>query len=137
MQWDGSPGAGFSTAEPWLPVGSQAARVNVAAERDDPASMLSLCRRLIWYRKGSAALRGGGYRSLPDAPGGCYAYLRTTGDERLLVALNFGSEPLHYRPEGAEAGHLEHTTDPARAQGPLSLRPLRLGPDEGVIVRLH
>ncbi|HZA85241.1 MAG TPA: alpha-amylase family glycosyl hydrolase, partial [Actinomycetes bacterium] len=135
MQWDGSPGAGFSTAEPWLPVGPQAARVNVAAERDDPASMLSLHRRLIWYRKGSAALRGGDYRSLPDAPGGCYAYLRTTGDERLLVALNFSSEPLEYRPEGPAAGHLEHSTDPARAEGPLSLRPLHLGPDEGVIVR--
>jgi alpha-glucosidase len=135
MQWDGSPGAGFSTAEPWLPVGPQAARVNVAAERDDPASLLSLHRRLIWYRKGSAALRGGDYRSLPDAPGGCYAYLRTTGDERLLVALNFSSEPLEYRPEGPAAGHLEHSTDPARAEGPLSLRPLHLGPDEGVIVR--
>ena len=48
MQWDGSPGAGFSTGDPWLPVGSQAGTVNVAAQRDDPASMLSLYRRLIW-----------------------------------------------------------------------------------------
>src|ERR687888_994915 len=76
MQWDASPGAGFSSGDPWLPVGPEAATVNVAAKRDDPASMLSLYRRLIWYRKGSAALCDGDYHSLPDTPGGVYAYLR-------------------------------------------------------------
>jgi alpha-glucosidase len=137
MQWDGSPGAGFSTGDPWLPVGSQAASVNVAAQRGDPASMLTLSRRLIWYRKGSAALRGGDYRSLADAPDGCYAYLRTAGDERLLVALNFTGQPLAYEVDGPETGRLELATDPGRATGEaVALRPLRLGPDEGVVVRL-
>jgi alpha-glucosidase len=140
VQWDGSPGAGFSpggAAEPWLPVGPEAARVNVAGQRDDPASMLTLYRRLIWFRKGSPALHRGAYRSLPDAPGGCYAYLRTAGDERLLVALNFTGEELEYEAAGPERGRLELSTDPARPAGEeLALRPLRLGPDEGVIVRL-
>ena len=151
MQWDGSPGAGFGfrltgepprvspdpSADPWLPVGSQAAAVNVAAQRDDPASMLTLFQRLIWYRKGSAALRGGDYRSLPDAPGGCYAYLRTAGDERLLVALNFTGQSLEYQVEGHARGRLELATDPARPAGdPVGLHPLRLAPDEGVVVRL-
>ena len=140
VQWDGSPGAGFSpgaAAEPWLPVGPEAARVNVAAERDDPASMLTLYRRLIWSRKGSPALHGGGYRSLPDAPGGCYAYLRTAGDERLLVALNFTGEELEYPVGGHQRGRLELSTDPSRPTGQeLSLGPLRLGPDEGAVVRL-
>jgi alpha-glucosidase len=137
MQWDGSPGAGFSTGEPWLPVGAEAARTNVAAQRDDPASTLSLYRRLIWFRKGSAALRGGEYRPLPDVPGGCYAYLRTAGDERLLVALNFTAEPLELELDGTDRGRLEISTDPARTTGAeVDLRPLRLGPDEGVIVRV-
>jgi alpha-glucosidase len=138
MQWDGSPGAGFSTGDPWLPVGSQAGTVNVAAQRDDPASMLSLFRRLIRYRKGSPALRGGDYRSLTDTPGGCYAYLRTAGDERLLVALNFTGQPLEYRVEGPARGRLELATDPARSPGdPVDLHPLRLAPDEGLVVRLE
>jgi alpha-glucosidase len=137
VQWDASPAAGFSGGDPWLPVGPEAARVNVAAQRDDPASMLSLYRRLIWYRKGSPALHGGDYRSLPDAPGGCYAYVRTAGDERLLVALNFTGEALEYQVEERDRGRLELSTDPARATGEeLSLRPLRLGPDEGLVVRL-
>jgi alpha-glucosidase len=136
VQWDGSPGAGFG-GDPWLPVGPEASRVNVAAQRDDPASMLQLFRRLVWFRKGSPALHGGGYRSLPDAPGGCYAYLRTAGGERLLVALNFTGEALDYQVGGNDRGRLELSTDPARPAGEdLSLRPLRLGPDEGVVVRL-
>jgi alpha-glucosidase len=138
MQWDGSPAAGFTAGDPWLPVGPQAATVNVAAQRDDPASMLSLFRRLIWYRKGSAALRGGDYRTLADAPDGCYAYLRTAGDERLLVALNFTGAPLGYEVEGPAQGRLELATDPDRPTGgPVGLHPLRLAPDEGVVVRLE
>jgi alpha-glucosidase len=137
VQWDASPGAGFTTGEPWLPVGPEAPRVNAAAERDDPASMLSLYRRLVWYRKGSPALHGGEYRSLPDAPGGCYAYVRTVADERLLVALNFTGQELDYQVGEQDRGRLELSTDPARPAGEeLSLRPLRLGPDEGVVVRL-
>jgi alpha-glucosidase len=138
VQWDGSPGAGFSPGEPWLPTASEAASVNVAAQRDDPASMLSLFRRLIWYRKGSPALHGGDYRSLPGAPGGCYAYLRAAGHERLLVALNFTGQALEYQVGERERGRLELSTDPDRPTGEeLSLRPLRLGPDEGVVVRLE
>jgi alpha-glucosidase len=118
-------------------VGREAARVNVAAQRDDPGSMLSLFRRLTWLRKGSPALREGDFRSLPDAPGGCYAYLRTSGDERLLVALNFTGQPLEYQVGEAGQGRLELATDPGRATGEeIGLHPLHLGPDEGVVVRL-
>ena len=136
MQWDGSPGAGFSSGEPWLPVAAGADRRNAAAERDDPASMLSLYRRLIWYRKGSAALRGGAYITVPDTPDGVYAYLRTAGDERLLVALNLTGAPVAWPAAPSVSGRLELSTDPGRPGGEVTLRPLQLGPDEGVIVRL-
>ncbi len=138
MQWDASPGAGFSSAAPWLPVGAGAERVNVAAERDDPTSMLSLYRRLIWYRKGSAALRWGGYRSLPDAPASLYAFVREAPGERLLVALNFGGEPVRWAldPGLGDSSRLELSTDPARRPGPLRPAELVVGPDEGVILQL-
>jgi alpha-glucosidase len=154
MQWDGTPGAGFSppgAAPPWLPVAAGADRVNVAAERDDPSSMLSLYRRLIWYRKGSAALRSGGYRSLPDAPESLYAFLRESPEERLLVLLNFGGAPVAW-PESvpglATGGNgdvdggtdapatIELSTDPARQPGAVRLPGLVVGPDEGLVVRL-
>src|SRR5207237_7138964 len=55
MRWDGSPGAGFTTGRPWLPVGDAAGHVDVEAASGDPESMLSLSRGLIWLREGSAA----------------------------------------------------------------------------------
>jgi alpha-glucosidase len=138
MQWDGSPKAGFSDGDPWLPVASSAAQgVNVAAQRDDPRSMLSLYRRLIWYRRGSAALRQGSYRSL-DTPEGIFAYLREAGDERLLVVLNFSDRLRAFTPEAplGDEGHLELATDPDRPSGPVSLRPLEPAGDEGLVLRL-
>jgi alpha-glucosidase len=138
MQWDASPGAGFSAGEPWLPIAPGHERVNVAVERDDPRSMLSLYRRLIRYRKASTALRRGGYRSLTDVPTALYAYLREASDERLLVALNFSGEPLEWpaRRDLPAGGHLELSTDPGRQPGPVDLDRLLIGADEGVIVRL-
>jgi alpha-glucosidase len=138
MQWDSSPTAGFTSGDPWLPVASSAAKgINVADQRDDPRSMLSLYRRLIWYRKGSPALRHGNYLAL-DAPEGLWAYLRRVGDERLLVVLNFESRPRAFTaPDDlAGEGRLELATDPDRQAGTVARRPLELGPDEGVVVRL-
>ncbi len=137
MRWDDSPTAGFTTGEPWLPIGSDAERVSVAAQRDDPASMLSLYRRLIWYRKASPALLHGSYRPLGSAPEGVFAFLRAVEEERLLVALNFTGGPLDLD-AGAlgQTGRLELSTDPNRSDGESSMRPLALGPDEGVVIRL-
>jgi alpha-glucosidase len=145
MQWDASPGAGFSPelpgrprAEPWLPVAAGAPRCNVEVECGDPRSMLSLYRRIIWYRKGSAALRQGGYRSLPDAPESLYAYLREAPEERLLVALNFGGEPVPWTTpdELGEDATLELSTDPDRHPGPIRLADLIIRPNEGLILQL-
>jgi alpha-glucosidase len=52
MQWDRSATAGFSAGDalPWLPLAPDADRVNVAAEQDDPDSLLNLTRRLVRLR---------------------------------------------------------------------------------------
>ncbi len=138
LQWDAGRGAGFTTGDPWLPIGSEATIVNVAAQRDDPRSMLSLYRRLIWFRRRSAALREGSYRPIGRVPG-VFAFLREAGPERLLVALNFGHPRavLRVADQGLpRSGTLEISTDPDRAPGVVSLASLELGPDEGVVVRL-
>jgi alpha-glucosidase len=92
MQWQPGPGAGFTDGSPWLPIGPETGSINVASEHADPDSMLSLYRRLIWLRKSSAALRAGTYRPIDGTPPGTFCYLRDTGSERILVALNFGDE---------------------------------------------
>jgi alpha-glucosidase len=137
MHWDASPGAGFTTGEPWLPIDPEHERVNATAQRVDPASMFSLYRRLLQFRRGSTALREGAYASL-TSPDGVFAYLRSTADEQLLVALNMTSDPVRFAatPQGA-GGQLELSTDPGRHLGQVPLAALDLGPDEGVIVRLR
>ena len=64
MQWDASPAAGFSDGLPWLPVATDYPQINVAVERQDPSSILSLYRRLIALRRASPALTHGAYRAV-------------------------------------------------------------------------
>src|SRR6202022_5210752 len=42
MQWDASPGAGFTAGRPWLTIPESARRVNVAAQDGDSGSLLNL-----------------------------------------------------------------------------------------------
>ena len=132
MQWDASTNAGFSSGDPWLPMARDAARVNVAAQRDDPRSLFSFYRRLLRVRRGSLALRVGRYRSLPSARG-VYAFERQADDERLIVALNFtGTERDLTLPSARN--ELVLSTSHERAALPGGTR-VALSPDEGVIVR--
>ena len=135
MQWSGTArSGGFSTAEDtWLPVGPEVARVNVERQADDPGSLLSFYRRLIWYRKRTVALTRGTYRAL-DGPPDTFVYLREHASQRLLVALNFGSQPRRVRLDGLGSGRLELSTDAARVNGALPQGDVELGPVEGVIV---
>ncbi len=89
MQWDASQFAGFSTGQSrGCPSARDHATRNVAAQSADPASMLNFYRRLFGLRRASPALYGGSYRDL-DAGEDCFAYLRESGAERKLVALEF------------------------------------------------
>ena len=50
MPWNGEPKGGFTSGEPWLPMGEHRRR-NVAAQREDPGSVLNLTRELIALKK--------------------------------------------------------------------------------------
>jgi glycosidase len=51
--------------------------------------LLSFYRRLIWFRRGSAALQVGSYAAVEGVPDGVFAFVREHDGERLLVVLNF------------------------------------------------
>ncbi|MDX2170976.1 MAG: alpha-amylase family glycosyl hydrolase [Deltaproteobacteria bacterium] len=131
MQWDASPYAGFSSAPPWLPLAADAATVNVAAQIDDPRSLLSFYRRVIWWRKQSPALLDGALRVL-DGPPDTFVYLREHDDQRLAVALNFAAEPRTVALPGA--GRTVLSTDPSRDS---SGDTFTLAAYEGVVVELE
>jgi alpha-glucosidase len=86
MQWDASAGRGFTTGNPWLPFGPIG--TNVADQRDDPDSILSLYRRAIWTRKREAALHSGAFRTLQSPPG-AFVFERSLDSARtVLCAVN-------------------------------------------------
>ena len=91
MQWEPEPNGGFTRGEPWLLPVDPLER-NVADQRADPGSLLSLYRRLIELRRGL----GAGFRLL-DAEPGVVAYER--GEH--VVAVNTTGEP-----RSAPAGEL-------------------------------
>jgi alpha-glucosidase len=133
MQWDSTPNAGFTSNTPWLPIAANYRVVNVAVERDDPTSMLTLYRRLIALRRATPALSVGSYVSL-EAHGDVLAYLRTQAGQRCLVVLNLGPQPQVWEARQIEIrGHIELSTHLDRAaetvRGMIELRG-----DEGVIV---
>ncbi len=99
MQWDDTVNAGFSQADP-AALGDPVIvddtfgyrRVNVAAQRSDPGSLLNRMRELLAVRKTVPAFGRGDLTFLAPAGKTVLAYLRTYGDEAILVANNLSDE---------------------------------------------
>jgi alpha-glucosidase len=133
MPWDAGPGGGFTSGRPWLPLGEGNLARSVAAQRDDPASMLTLHRRLLRLRRQAPALVGGGYEPV-EADGDILAYRRAGEGGRYLVALNLGPEPARLTAPGPERrGRVLVSTRPDR-DGEAAGGSLELRGDEGVVV---
>jgi alpha-glucosidase len=134
MQWDGSPGGGFTSGTPWLPLVDPARR-NVAAQGGDPGSLLALYRGLLALRHRSAGLRHGALTLLGDLPPDVVAWTRTIGDERLLLAANMGDAATTMDLSALAARGEVLAATGARPPS-VALRKLRLDPVEGLLLRL-
>lgn len=97
MQWDDSPHAGFSSANPWLKVHPNYPRRNVAAQQADPDSLLNFTKSLIALRRSHPALRRGDFVPV-IATRRLLAYLRRSEEETILVALNFSHRTEKFSP---------------------------------------
>jgi alpha-glucosidase len=91
MRWDSTTHAGFSSVEPWLPLGDALDRHSVVSQRGDNTSIFRLYRRLMDLRRKRPALSLGSYGSV-RADQNLLVFTRQHGRERLLVALNFAAE---------------------------------------------
>ncbi len=92
MQWEASAGAGFSSADPetfYLPLDPAPDRPDVAAQRADPESLWHWVRTLVGLRRTLEPLAATApVEVLGDGAGYPLCYLRGSGSDRLLVALN-------------------------------------------------
>jgi glycosidase len=95
MQWAPTEGAGFTEGTPWEPVNRDSTTVNVAAQADDPDSLLSRYRTLIHLRAEHPALAVGAVAPVESTCPDLHAALRTMpdGSDTVLVVHNFSDTP--------------------------------------------
>jgi alpha-glucosidase len=131
MPWSDGAYAGFSRSEPWCPLIKDWKVINVAVLENDPASMLTLHRKLLALRKQYPALMTGSYHPLL-AVGDILLYRRKYGATSILVALNLGLEPGALEVENCAGTALLSTYCDwfgEQYRGKIDLRP-----DEGLVV---
>ena len=112
MVWTTDNGAGgFTTGTPWLPVKAPHLPLSVAAQVDDPESMLAHYRAALAFRRSHATLRIGAMRAI--AAVGHVVRFERVGNERLFCAFNLGADPAtvtlpdgHWQAIGLDLGSL-------------------------------
>jgi glycosidase len=92
MQW--TAGGGFSSSIPWNTYYDDVAERNVAAQDEDPDSLLNHYRTLIRLRNEHEALRIGDWRPVESGNLAVHAFLRSTENENILALLNLSGKPV-------------------------------------------
>ncbi|WP_345012552.1 alpha-amylase family glycosyl hydrolase [Pseudaeromonas paramecii] len=88
MSWQAD--GGFSTVTPFRAPADNQADYNAADQQAEPDSLWHHYQQLIALRKAHPALRLGDLQLLAEGP--VLAYLRQSGDERVLVVLNYSRQ---------------------------------------------
>jgi oligo-1,6-glucosidase len=129
VQWDASPGAGFTSGTPWIAINPDHIEFNAATQVSDPGSVYEHYRQLIALRHADPVVTEGAFELLlPDHPA-IWAFLRRGRDAELLVAANFSADvakvplPLDGGWADAEVVLANLPGEPLRPLPDLELRP--------------
>ena len=123
LPWTGE--GGFTSGAPWLPIDPAHLPLNVAAQADDPHSMLTLYRRLLALRRATPALATGAIHDV-RAEGDVLTYVRSDGTDRYRIVLNLGHQPAAIAFEPGTVLLSTHDTATAAT----------LRPDEALILKV-
>ncbi|PGM94817.1 glycoside hydrolase family 13 protein [Bacillus cereus] len=115
MQWDDREHAGFTTGEPWIAVNPNYKEINVKQAIQDEESIFYYYKKLIELRKNNVIVVYGTYDLILENNPSIFAYVRTYGEEKLLVIANFTADECVFElPEDivySEAELLIHNYD--------------------------
>lgn len=89
MQWDDSVNAGFTTGTPWIKVNPNYLMINAKQAMEDPDSIFYYYQKLIRLRKEQEIIVEGIFKGLLNDDKNIYAYQRTLGNQKMIVACNF------------------------------------------------
>jgi alpha-glucosidase len=95
IPWDASPGAGFTTGKPWLPIPEAQRQRSVATQEDQPHSTLNRARTLLHWRRTIPALIRGDMH-FHDAPEPILALSRKLEGKEVFCVFNLGRTPQAY-----------------------------------------
>ena len=125
MQWDDSAYAGFSTANPWIMVNPNYTKINAKDQVNREDSVFKYYQKLIKLRHESELIVYGTYDLILDDDKDIYAYIRTLGDEKLIVYCNFSENTREVEiPEEFVNGKvLISNYNDAKANQKITLRP--------------
>lgn len=125
MQWDDSAYAGFSTANPWIMVNPNYTKINAKDQVNREDSVFKYYQKLIKLRHESELIVYGTYDLILDDDKDIYAYIRTLGDEKLIVYCNFSENTREVElPEEFTNGKvLISNYSDAKANPKITLRP--------------
>ena len=125
MQWDDSAYAGFSTANPWIMVNPNYTKINAKDQVNRKDSVFKYYQKLIKLRHESKLIVYGTYDLILDDDKDIYAYIRTLGDEKLIVYCNFSENTREVEiPEEFVNGKvLISNYSDAKANQKITLRP--------------
>lgn len=102
VQWNDEKNGGFTTADkPWFFTNPNYKEINVAAQENDPDSILNFYRKLIKFRKEHEVCIYGDYKEHLKESRELYVYERNYEDKRMLVICSFTEKLVFFKaPEG-------------------------------------
>lgn len=102
MPWlEDAPQAGFTLAEPWLPIGAENSARAVDMQESDSNSLLHHTRAMLALRREHPAIRHGSVTRC-EVRGSILIFERSAGSERVRYVFNFADEAQPFPP--GEAG---------------------------------
>ena len=127
MQWDDSANAGFSdaSATPWIMVNPNYTKINAKDQVSREDSVFKYYQKLIKLRHESDLIVYGTYDLILDDDKDIYAYIRTLGDEKLIVYCNFSenTREVELSEEFTDGKILISNYNDAKVSEKITLRP--------------
>jgi alpha-glucosidase len=106
MVWDDTPGGGFTTGKPWLPVPPEHLDDAVSVQEGAQGSLLEHYRAMLKFRAAHPEFAKGEIDFI-EAGEAVLAFVRTLGDSRIGVWINLGAQPQTIAVEGQDLQSLK------------------------------